>query len=59
MNDNELRIHIETNLDPGAVLRSTDDPAEIVASLNDVFAADGGCGVTVEQMRRYLRTLTD
>jgi hypothetical protein len=52
-----IRAYIEEYLDPDAHLRRDDDPAVIVAHLESVFAAEGGCGVTVEEMARYLESL--
>jgi DNA-binding phage protein len=52
-----IRAYIEEYLDPDAHLRRDDDPALIVAQLDRVFADDGGCGVTVEEMARYLESL--
>ena len=51
--------YITECLDPHAILRRTDDPAQTVADLDSIFADDGGCGITVEQMAKYLTTLPE
>lgn len=52
-----IRAYIEEYLDDAAHLRRDDDPAETVTLLDRVFAAEGGCGVTVAEMARYLESL--
>jgi hypothetical protein len=54
-----IRAYIEEYLDSGAILSRDDDPAETVALLDRIFAdsPESGCGVTVEEMARYLESL--
>jgi hypothetical protein len=50
-----IRTFVEDYLDPGANLSRDDDPAEVIAGLEDVFGTD--IGSTAEQLARYLATL--
>ena len=48
---------IREYLDPYGDLTPDDNPAEIVRQLDSIYREDGGCGVTVEEMREYLAGL--
>lgn len=52
-----IRDYVEEYLDTGAYLSRTDDPREIVESLDRAFHDEGGAGITVEQMALYLKSL--
>ena len=52
-----VATYIGEYLDPQGELTSDDDAATVVENLDAVYAEDGGCGVTVEQMAEYLESL--
>jgi hypothetical protein len=46
------------NFHAGVILHNPDDPAEAVEAM-DSMREDGDCGVSVAEMREYLKELPD
>ena len=49
--------YIREYLDTDNLLSRDDDAADVIAGMDMVFYEEGGCGVTVEQMAQYLKSL--
>jgi hypothetical protein len=52
------RAFIARHIDHDRILHNSDDPAEAVEAM-DSMREDGDCGVSIAEMREYLKELPD
>ena len=49
-----LREYIENHLDPAVEILMSDDPAVVVAMLDNLYRTEGGSGIDAEAMAAYM-----
>lgn len=54
-----VRDYIMSHLDPNGTLEPGDNAVDVIAGFDDVFADEGGAGVSVEDMAEYIAELDD
>ena len=55
----DVAAYIREYIDPAGWLGRGDDAGQLIADWNIIWADEGGCGLTVEQVEEYLEGLSN
>ena len=54
-----VKTYIADHLDPSGLLDGTENPTEQLAAFDEMFASEGGAGITLAQMEAYLSWIAE